>query len=287
MKKSILIVDDDQNIVMLQRKLLQVLGYSDVAVAEDGFQALHFMAEIEPDLVFLDIMMPGLDGWLICEILNRVERWQHIPVILQSALEGSESIRKGIELGAYGFLQKPLAKDNLKAILDSLFEREVPYPANINSNLEPVLIQVTEAAKQTFNLILGVQAEILNVKVLNVGMLEHYWDYLAEIQAHGVIGLELSTGWPEGLAGSIASALQATPVHELEEESISETQKDVMQIMLGTALRALTHVVPGKAADAITSRSGSIPVDRSAKYKYVMDIRVDKWEFPLVVTANF
>ena len=287
MKKSILIVDDDQNIVMLQRKLLQVLGYSDVAIAEDGFQALHFMAEIEPDVVFLDIMMPGLDGWLICEILNRVERWQHIPVILQSALEGSESIRKGIQLGAYGFLQKPLAKGNLKAILDSLFEREIPYPTNINPNLEPVLIQVTEAAKQTFNLILGVQAEILKIKVLNVGMLENYWDYLAEIQAHGVIGLELSTGWPEGLAGAIASALQATPVHELEEESISETQKDVMQIMLGTALRALIHVVPGKAGEAVTSRSGTIPVDRGAKYKYVVDIRIDKWEFPLVVTANF
>ena len=184
-------------------------------------------------------------------------------------------------------MQKPLAKENLKAILDSLFEREIPYPTNINANLEPVLIQVTEAAKQTFNLILGVQAEILKVKVLNVGMLEHYWDYLAEIQAHGVIGLELSTGWPEGLAGSIASALQAVPVHELEDEAISETQKDVMQIMLGTALRALIHVVPGKAGEAVTSRSGSIPVDRAAKYKYVVDIRVDKWEFPLVVTANF
>ena len=79
---------------------------------------------------------------------------------------------------------------------------------------------------------LGVQAEILKVKVLNIGMLEHYWDYLAEIQAQGVIGLELSTGWPEGLAGSLASALQAVPVHELEEESISETQKDIMQIKL-------------------------------------------------------
>ncbi|MBT6490345.1 MAG: response regulator [Deltaproteobacteria bacterium] len=101
MSKTILIVDDDKDIVVLQKRLIQRLGYTDVLRADDGFDALHFLAEIEPDVVFLDIQMPGLDGWLLCEILHKVDRWKHIPVVLQSALVGADNIKKGLDLGAH------------------------------------------------------------------------------------------------------------------------------------------------------------------------------------------
>ena len=72
MAKTILIVEDDEQVVLLQRKLIGLLGYRDVVVADDAFQAMHFLVEIQPDIIFLDIQLPGLDGWLLCEIIHKV-----------------------------------------------------------------------------------------------------------------------------------------------------------------------------------------------------------------------
>ena len=79
MRHTVLIIDDDPLLVTLQKKLTQRIGPVDVAHADDGFQALHFLAEIEPDIAFLDIDMPGLDGWLLCEILHKVDRGPIFP----------------------------------------------------------------------------------------------------------------------------------------------------------------------------------------------------------------
>ena len=60
--------------------------------------------------MFLDIDMPGLDGWLLCEILHKVDRWAHIPIILQSALVGEENIKRGLSLGARSYIEKPFTE---------------------------------------------------------------------------------------------------------------------------------------------------------------------------------
>ncbi len=287
MNKSILIVDDDEDIVKLQTGLLHSLGFRNVVSAEDGFQALHFMAEIQPDLVFLDIMMPGLDGWLICEIINRVERWQHIPVILQSALEGSDNIRRGIRLGAHGYLEKPLTKSGLSALIDGVFGEDVLFPPNLNPNVEPVLVQTTEAAQQTFNLILGQQVEVNRVSVFHdAGSAPIYWDYLGEVHSHGVIDMALYAGWNLGFGTAVASSLHAIESEDVTDENRLEALRDVLQITVSTVARALSHVAPNKPAEPTAKLSSPLPETARGQNSFMIELGVGEQECELILTVD-
>ena len=107
MSDRILIVDDDDNIQILLARLLTLEGIENVDVVSSGLEAIEYLASMRPSLVLLDVNMPGLDGWLVCEIINNVKRWKSIPVVCQTALQGSENIKRAVELGAHSYLEKP------------------------------------------------------------------------------------------------------------------------------------------------------------------------------------
>ena len=108
MSDRILIVDDDDNIQILLARLLTLEGIENVDVVSSGLEAIEYLASMRPSLVFLDVNMPGLDGWLVCEIINNVKRWKSIPVVFQTALQGSENIKRAVELGAHSYLENPI-----------------------------------------------------------------------------------------------------------------------------------------------------------------------------------
>ena len=95
MSDRILIVDDDDNIQILLARLLTLEGIENVDVVSSGLEAIEYLASMRPSLVLLDVNMPGLDGWLVCEIINNVKRWKSIPVVFQTALQGSEKYQAG------------------------------------------------------------------------------------------------------------------------------------------------------------------------------------------------
>ena len=68
MSQRIIVVDDDINIQTLLKQLLKMEGYEDVLVFGSGLEALGYLSEDTCDLIFLDVEMPGMDGWLLCEI---------------------------------------------------------------------------------------------------------------------------------------------------------------------------------------------------------------------------
>jgi two-component system cell cycle response regulator len=119
MTARILIVDDvPANARLLEAKL--VADYYQVATARDGFEALTRATEWQPDLILLDVMMPGMDGYECCRRLKNDERTQHIPVVMVTALgEPGERLR-GLETGADDFLTKPIEFDTLMARVRSL-----------------------------------------------------------------------------------------------------------------------------------------------------------------------
>jgi DNA-binding response OmpR family regulator len=110
--KRILVVDDD---AFIRRPLLYILqeeGFEAIA-AVDGEDCLARIDVTAPDLVLLDIMMPGRDGFAVCRDLKQHPRWAGIPVILLSA-KGQESDReRGLALGAADFLTKPYSPADL------------------------------------------------------------------------------------------------------------------------------------------------------------------------------
>ncbi|MEM7347188.1 MAG: hybrid sensor histidine kinase/response regulator [Chloroflexota bacterium] len=104
----ILIVDDEAAARDTLGAFLSLDNY-DVFFAADGLDALEQCARISPDVILLDVMMPGMDGFTVCERLKSDKRWQHIPIILASALSRKEDITQGIESGADEFLVKPIS----------------------------------------------------------------------------------------------------------------------------------------------------------------------------------
>ena len=133
MSARILVVDDlDTNVRLLEAKL--TLEYYDVLTCGDGMTALAIAAEHQPDLILLDVMMPGMDGFETCRRLKADASTRHIPVVLVTALDGRDDRLKGLEAGADDFVTKPLddvilfarvkSLTRLKQVMDELRERE-------------------------------------------------------------------------------------------------------------------------------------------------------------------
>lgn len=111
-KSKILIVDDDEKNLELMGEILKIHGYA-FETAKNGLEALEKTKEISPDLIFLDIMMPHIDGYEVCRRLKEDPSTQHIPVIIVTALADKQSKIKGLEVGANDFLTKPIDRIEL------------------------------------------------------------------------------------------------------------------------------------------------------------------------------
>ena len=120
-QSRILIVDDDAGVRGALRELLIFEGYQ-VAVAGNGPEALNKAAELVPDLILLDVMMPGMDGFDVCKRLRADPLLGDVPVIMITALDDSNSRLRGIEAGADDFVSKPFEYVELQARVKTILQ---------------------------------------------------------------------------------------------------------------------------------------------------------------------
>jgi DNA-binding response OmpR family regulator len=124
MSKTILIVDDEAYIVTSLEYVMQSAGF-EVAVAYDGEEALQKVAETVPDLVILDLMMPKLDGFEVCEKIRENPLWKDIRIIILTAKGRDIERKKGMSLGADDYMTKPFStRDILNRVKELLAESE-------------------------------------------------------------------------------------------------------------------------------------------------------------------
>lgn len=109
---KLLVVDDVQTNVLLLRALLSKEGYG-ILIANNGQEALEVVQREQPDLILLDVMMPGMDGFEVAERLKSDEYKIEIPIIFLTALDDTQSIVNGFKLGASDFISKPFRKEEL------------------------------------------------------------------------------------------------------------------------------------------------------------------------------
>ncbi|MCP4050210.1 MAG: response regulator [bacterium] len=105
MSKKILLVDDEETITDLMTKRLQNIGY-EVESAANGPDGLNMARSIEPDLIVLDLMLPGIDGYKVCQMLKFDEYFREIPIILLSARDQESDKLMGFKTGANAYLSK-------------------------------------------------------------------------------------------------------------------------------------------------------------------------------------
>ena len=126
-KGTILVVDDEASIRRILQTRLEMIGYS-VVTASDGEEALSAFRLLTPDLIVLDVMMPKLDGYGVCQELRKQS---DVPIIMLTALADVADRIAGLELGADDYMTKPFSPKELEARIASVLKRRV-HKTDIN-----------------------------------------------------------------------------------------------------------------------------------------------------------
>ncbi|MBV9546140.1 MAG: response regulator transcription factor, partial [Chloroflexi bacterium] len=119
---TVLVVDDDPRILSMMRRVLELDGYS-VLSTQDGEQALEIIRQQDIDLLVLDVMMPGLDGFDVCRM---VRRESGVPILMLTARDEATDKVTGLDCGADDYVVKPFNPDELLARLRALLRRVQP-----------------------------------------------------------------------------------------------------------------------------------------------------------------
>ena len=112
MKRSVLVVDDEPNIVLSLEFLMKQAGY-DVRIARDGDAALAAVEDRAPDLILLDVMTPGRDGYEICQTIRANPAWRAVKIVMLTAKSREVEREKGLALGADDYITKPFSTREL------------------------------------------------------------------------------------------------------------------------------------------------------------------------------
>ncbi len=148
---KILIVDDDERNLKLMGALLSNFGYS-YETAKNGIEALEKAKEYMPDLIYLDIMMPEMDGYEVCRHLRKDGRFSHVPVVMITALADRDSKLRGLDVGANDFLTKPFDASELMIKTKNLLriKEYEDFLKEYNERLESEVRKRTEDLRQSY-----------------------------------------------------------------------------------------------------------------------------------------
>ncbi len=106
--KKILVIDDSETNLVLLKAILEDAGF-DIELANNSFEAKDLYPQVKPDLILLDLLMPGMDGFDFLKHLNEEESEEvEVPIIVVTAYANDENVKKARDLGAYDVIEKPI-----------------------------------------------------------------------------------------------------------------------------------------------------------------------------------
>ena len=114
----VMVIDDSKTIRRTAESLLKKVG-CDVTTVNDGFEALSAVVEFKPDLIFMDVMMPRLDGYQACALIKHNANFRKVPIIMLSSKDGLFDKAKGRVVGSEEYLTKPFTRDELLGAIRS------------------------------------------------------------------------------------------------------------------------------------------------------------------------
>lgn len=132
---TILIIDDDRNLTLGLSKILGRNGYQ-VHVTHDGKSGLIKAVEVQPELILLDIGLPGIDGFQVKNLLGTYSTLRNIPVIFISARAEVSMIREGLQLGSYDYITKPFNTTVLLAKIEGILKRQTSLEDELQQRIQ-------------------------------------------------------------------------------------------------------------------------------------------------------
>jgi sigma-B regulation protein RsbU (phosphoserine phosphatase) len=184
MKEKILIVDDSQEIRMLLGRYLKAAGY-ETAEAENGEAGLNQARECLPDLILLDIIMPDIDGFKVCEKLKSDPDFMDIPVIFLSARSDTADKVKGLAIGGADYITKPFDRGEVMARIENQLKIRRLTDALMAANLE--LMQKQKNLDEDLQAAAGIQQGLLPQKLPEIQQLNIAWKFMPSEKIGGDI----------------------------------------------------------------------------------------------------
>ena len=181
-KSRILIVDDAEDTVELLKKRFRAEGY-DTSEAYNGEEALQKVPEYNPDLVVLDVMMPKIDGYEVCQRLKADEKTKYIPVLMLTAKGEVEHKVKGLNIGADDYMAKPFDYKELSARIRSLLSIKATHEKKVveekTGALEQMMEQVAHEIRNPLTSVGGFARKVFN-KLPEGDPNKKYMEYIIE-----------------------------------------------------------------------------------------------------------
>ncbi len=259
-KPTVLIVDDDPGTVDLIKMMLEIRGYR-VLAALTGLEAVDLIQKVtwprsrwKPlpiDLILLDIMMPGIDGFKVCQHVKNDPLLKYIPVIMVTALENVADKVAAVEFGADGYITKPFPAEELGAVIKAKLQVKRREEELLRRNAELEMINaVVIAASGTFNpqrVLEKSVAQLLAHAPLcaaAVYLIEQPDDLLRRTIQYGIQRPETAS-LQEGLLAQIVRTQSPRLIAPLSDQGdfVFEAQENQVQVFMGVPLRGIEHAL--------------------------------------------
>lgn len=252
-RNKLLVVDDKANNLNLATSLLR--PQYDVYLANNGEKAVTMAQELRPHLILLDVMMPGLSGFQVCELLKRNEATTNIPIIFLTARNSGEDYEKAYELGGVDYITKPInAKELLARVNTHLIIREQ------NEQLETQNRQIANMNNTLENEVINRTAELM--------------DAIDKLEKRNLELEEASYVISHNLRGPVASIMGLCQIYD-ENGTISENKTIVNHLF--ESCKKLDEITK-ELLEIVSFRESEIPPFDNVCLRAILDEVIEKLE---------
>lgn len=283
--KHVLIVEDDPTSRLLLERYLAEYPGLEIRTVEDGLTAIEEVNKEVPDLVFMDLIMPKLDGFETCEILKSVSRWKDIPVVFTSSLTGEEQVRRGLEVGAHSYLKKPLSLENVLETLDDVFTSAAEDTRALADESNRILNEIISSAKQAFNIMTGDLTAFDGYAGIPSDYSSKTWDYAGTISTEGAAVITVGSGLSSEQLELLGSSMMGSEI--ADEELLMGCQQELLNVILGGPVGIISKTRPVKLGLPVLKKDCTLQLDDAANDAFLIQFSSEHLNLELALTLSF